>query len=89
MTQIVHLVEASTLPEMLEETLNDRYEPVKTVNVDDHSLDFDHDDRCVVSGRAEFLNSAGHPTMFTFEVNVGTHKDDHVIFDELEVIIHH
>lgn len=96
MKDIVQIVEATTLPEMLKEALRQSGYSAHTVDVESVSRKepVGTDWKEVVSGTGSFrqVTSREPPIIgksqdFTFEVNFGTHKDEIVVFDELEVTI--
>lgn len=84
---IVKIVEGNNLRELIENALSDiRYESVK---IDNYSLENEHKNT-IVTGKLTicyYENVIYHESELDFEVNIGTSKDELVLFDEFEVVI--
>lgn len=93
MTEISELVAAGDLPDMLHEALvqSGRTLARETVIITSHSPG--GEGKTIAHGRGTHRRpesdpiSRGYRCHFTFEVNVGSHKDAKLVFDPLEVNI--
>jgi hypothetical protein len=87
---ICKIVEGNNLRELIENALSDiDYE---NLEIDEHSLTESEHKKTIVTGNLtiSYYDYEGiyyHESELDFEVNIGTHKDNLVLFDEFEVII--
>jgi hypothetical protein len=81
------IVQGDNLKELIENALLDnRYESVK---INSYSLENEHKNT-IVTGKLTicyYENVIYHESELDFEVNIGTSKEDLVLFDEFEVVI--
>jgi len=90
MSDIIETVPASPLPEMLDEAFYRASQYNYGVSVEKDDVTFDgNSDRTAVVGTAtvNWNLDRGNSEEFSFEVNLGTHKDEIIVFDPLEVVI--
>lgn len=88
MTEVVEIVEATVLPTMLYSALKAGWDDFDyhAVEVEGYATAGDGKTICQGEGYARG-DKSGIDHHFDFEVNLGTHKDDLVVFEELEVVV--
>jgi len=93
--QIVDILPASNLVEMVEATINKEY-LYTAVEIDEESVTMDGVEKTIAYGGGRFstiVEPDDEPgieyenKLFDFEINMATHKDEILVFDQLEVII--
>jgi len=82
--QYVQIVEASGVVNMLKNALSN--EGYGVWGIDQPHIEKVNEDKTIFQGSIEFIDENGYKNIMEFEMNVGTHKDEIYILDEIEVV---
>jgi hypothetical protein len=88
---IIEIVEGNNLRELIENALSVYGSEYNNLEITNYSLNANHKNTIVkgnlIISYYDYDGFYHHESELNFEVNIGTHKDDLVLFDEFEVII--
>lgn len=84
-----YVMEATNLTKMLNEAFFREGQYFDSIEVDADSIDFSGPSKTITQGRGTvYWDQDNHGSDdFTFNVNLGTQKDDLVVYDQLEIVI--